>query len=73
MMERRIKLKIELKKEIESEIQTLSYLIVRKREQVRQLNLQIMSECPHKWVDDMIDCLESSQKITYCTRCELSK
>ncbi len=64
---------IQLRRELEGEIQTLTYLIEAKKNQVRQLNEYICENCDHKWMNDYIDCLESSRRITYCEKCESTK
>ena len=64
---------IQLRRELEGEIRTLTNLISDKRKQVRQLNEYICENCDHKWIKDYIDCLESSRRITYCEKCESSK
>tara|TARA_Y100000590_G_C15450078_1_gene912353 strand:- start:363 stop:584 length:222 start_codon:yes stop_codon:yes gene_type:complete len=64
---------IKLKNSLESEIQSLNYLIGSKKEQIRELNEYIYKNCEHIWEEDIIDLFERSNKIVYCKNCELTK
>jgi|SaaInlV_100m_DNA_4_1039707.scaffolds.fasta_scaffold24162_2 hypothetical protein len=64
---------IHMKKSIESEMQSLTYMIQEKKDHIRCLNDYIYEHCEHEWVNDIIDLIERSQKITYCKHCESSK
>ena len=72
-MDYMLKKLIKIKRAHESEIQYLTYLIQTKRDNINMLNEYILTNCKHEWTDDIIDLLESSQKITYCKHCELTK
>ena len=64
---------IRMKKSIESEIQSLTYMIQEKKDHIQCLNSYIYEHCEHEWVNDIIDLIERSQKITYCKHCESAK
>ena len=64
---------IRMKRNFESEIQTLTYMIQEKRENIVFFDEYINKHCKHEWVEDYIDLLEKTQKIIYCKHCELSK
>ncbi len=64
---------IKLKRALESEIQTLTYMIGSKKQQIRELGEYTYTNCEHQWEEDIIDLLERSKKIVYCKNCELTK
>lgn len=63
----------ELRLQIRREINTLMHMIAEKKKQVASLDKCICDQCEHQWEDDYIDCLEQMRKITYCTKCDLTK
>ena len=59
----------------ELEIKNLKLEIEQKASTISELNIAIIENCNHEWVNDFVDSMfpyRLSQPIRYCTKCELT-
>jgi len=65
---------LKVKKKIEADLLFLDYEVVSKKELLKEIDEAIMKNCEHNWVTDYIDVTpDRTERIIYCTKCELTR